>query len=241
MNHSITIITFLLCMIPAHCLDIAELQSHLLTSHPLFRSSQLKEAAYREAAKSESSLPDPMVRIGLFPGELVTRNGPVQSRFGLHQKIPNPSLLRWKRKGMEASAHVEGTRERQLRFELIRKLKIAFFEYWHLMKSIEIVNDNLELSRTWADLIKAHYSYHNYLYPTLLNLQVETLKLENQAESLLSKRAILSDQILNLAWIPGDDQPTREGIGMPSSALGHQKQEQRPDTFLSLHLLSCCS
>ena len=186
-------------------MEISELQSHLLLNHPLFQASQLKKAALHESANSESSLPNPMVKFGIFPRKLVTRNGPVQSRFSISQGIPNPATLRWKRREMHALASIEKLNERQLRFEAIRELKVAYFEYWHLKKSMEIVEDGLDLSKTWSDLIKAHYSYHNYLYPTLINLQIETLKLENQIDSLASKRAVLSDEILNLAWLPGEE------------------------------------
>lgn len=202
---NLLIISLCASLFSVHGMEIAELQSHLLLNHPLFQASQLKKASLLESANSVSSLPNPSIKIGIFPGDLVTRNGPVKSRFSASQAIPNPATLKWKRKGMNALASVEKFNEKFLRFEAIRELKIAYFEYWHLKKSIEIVQDSLDLSKTWADLIKAHYSYHNYLYPTLINLQIETLKLENQIQSLESKRAVLSDQILNLAWLPGDE------------------------------------
>jgi outer membrane protein TolC len=185
--------------------ELAELQGSLLTQHPLFLSSNKRAAAYLESARVVSALPDPEVKIGLSPAELVTRNGPIQSRLGFFQRIPNPVQRRWKRKDMESRASIESARENQLRYQFIRELKESFFEYWYLSKSLIIVEENLELSRNWTDLIKTHYSFHNYLYPTLLSLQVETLKLEDQVKSLESRRTILSDQIQTLAWLPGDE------------------------------------
>ena len=184
-------------------LSLDDLLKSLEEQHPALRSLQLNQEGALEYSRSVGNLPDPVVKFGLFPGQVVTRNGPMKSKLGVVQVLPPRARRRFQREIEVQESDVLQTQMQVLKFSLVRALKESFFDYVYLRDQITLVQENLALSRQWESLFQTHYSFHDYLYPSLMLLQVENIKLEDQLKSLKNKRAVISQRLRSLAWMEG--------------------------------------
>ena len=203
----LSIITWLHASTTANEAEICELDS--LTAYieyAMQNNRDLKASFYvwkerEESVISERSLPDPKLKYSNFLSEVETRTGPQQNRIGISQTLP------WfgKRRAQEGHASQVAMAAFQeyeaKKLTLRRDVKVIYYELHYLREAIEITKSNIALLKKLETVTQAKVKTGGEL-STLIKLQTEVAKLEDQIESLTKMRRPLHASLNNLLNLP---------------------------------------
>lgn len=186
-------------------------------------SPTLKTAYYRWAAAVEKApqaraLPNPTVGYTHYIREVETRVGPQKNRFAIMQMVPWPTKLTNKsdRAVREALSHKYLYDAEKL--SLFFKVRSAYYEYYYLHQSLQVVKDNLSLLQNIEGTILTRYEAAAATNPSLIQVQVELGKQEDRLRSVEALRAVFASRLnaaigrspeLDLPWpeVVFDDMP----------------------------------
>jgi outer membrane protein TolC len=171
--------------------------------------------ARREMVVPAETLPDPTVGF-LNMGDLIPptlqQGDPSSGRtFSIEQEIPFPGKLglRGKIAGMEAEA--EQWSAEQTRLQVIADVKTAYYDYFLVMKSQEIVAKDKELVHRFARIAEEKYRVGEGLQQDVLKAQVEVAKLIDRMTVLEQRRGGAVAQINGLL-----NRPAASPLGRPA-------------------------
>lgn len=167
---------------------------------------ELKAAYYKWKEKNESikianSLPDPKVRYGHFLRDIETRTGPQQHRIGISQTLPWFGKRRTQKEQAIEIANAEYQEYEAKKLNLRRDVKVVYYELHYLREAIEITQSNMTLLKKLEGVTQSRVKTGGDL-STLIKLQTEIAKLDDQLESLKRLRQPLQSQLNNLLNLP---------------------------------------
>ncbi len=183
-----------------------------LIAESLDRNPQVQEAlwehlAARQRVREVSALPDPMVSVTQHLRTPETRVGPQTSGISVSQRIPWFGKLsdQGKVAAKRAAAREEMVRAR--RAEVVRQVKLAFYDLAYLDRAIAITAEEEQLLRHYESLAQARYSQGVGLQQAVVKLQAEITRVRFRRQELLRKR-IDAETALNALR----DQPVHASI-----------------------------
>ena len=183
-----------------------------LIAESLDRNPQVQEAlwehlAARQRVREVSALPDPMLSVTQHLRTPETRVGPQTSGISVSQRIPWFGKLsdRGKVAAKRAAAREEMVRAR--RAEVVRQVKLAFYDLAYLDRAIAITAEEEQLLRHYESLAQARYSQGVGLQQAVVKLQAEITRVRFRRQELLRKR-IDAETALNALR----DQPVHASI-----------------------------
>jgi cobalt-zinc-cadmium efflux system outer membrane protein len=130
------------------------------------------------------SLPDPRFTYAYYIDAVETRVGPQEQSFALVQTFPWLGKLR--RRGDVAFEASEAARQKYeaAKLRLFYQVKQAYYEYYYLHRSIDIMRDNLGLVNSLEAVARGKFQAGLAPYAAVVKAQVEMGKLDDQLKTL---------------------------------------------------------
>ncbi len=161
--------------------------------YALFHSPQVEAAYQRWRAAAErlpqvGALPDPRLSFGFFLDEVETRTGAQQGRIGVQQSFPWPGQLGDREDAASKGASAAWRRFEASRLKVAERVIATLHDLAYLDTTIGITNDNLELLRSFEEVLRARYRVGAGSHPELVRVQVELGQLEDRVIQLRAMR-----------------------------------------------------
>ncbi|HEX6734331.1 MAG TPA: TolC family protein [Azonexus sp.] len=154
---------------------------------PDLRMARLEAEAARERIGPAGALPDPMLRIEL---ENITRNGSQSAtldpsrvgdtKYTLLQPLPFWGKRDLKREVAAAEAAQADGRALDSWAEVAARIKNLYAQYWLTRQALQLIRDNIELSRQLEQLAQARYAGGLAAQQDAIRAQVERSMLDSE-------------------------------------------------------------
>lgn len=173
--------------LPSHP-ALADYERVLLTSNPTIRTAfagwqaELKRIAYARG------LPDPSINFGYFIQNVETAVGPQEYKLGIMQMIPWPGKLFVQGSIQVRKAEAAYQRLRHEIEDQLLDLRHLFYDAYYLERAIDITRWNLDLVKAWEKVIISRYRTGTARHANLVKTQIETIKLQDELETLYAGR-----------------------------------------------------
>ena len=182
-------------------LDLASLERAVLARNPSYAAM---EAAVREAeagADREGSLEDPMVELGLAPRSAGSSLVALGWRTSISQSLPLFGQRGLKRRVAQAGVGVARGDAEQLRLDLIRATRAAFFDDYHEERARATALELLEWMRRSRSAALARYAAGTAEQQDVLAADVEIAMLDHQAVRAERNRLLVEARIRALLHV----------------------------------------
>jgi outer membrane protein TolC len=176
---------------PAAATSAADLVRYAEAHNAGLRAAHASWGANLERVPQARSLPNPMATYGYFVLPMETRDGPQVHRFGLSQTFPlfGKRGLRGEMAVQEANAG--GSRYEAARRDLRYRVTRTWNDYYYLGRSIAVTRENLELLTRLESVALSSYTAGRAPHSTVIQIQIEHGRLENELLSLEARQAPL--------------------------------------------------
>jgi cobalt-zinc-cadmium efflux system outer membrane protein len=150
------------------------------------------------------TLPDPTVGFqtmgDLIPPRLQEGDPSSARTFSLEQEVPFPGKLALKGKMAEMEAEGERWNHEQKVREVVADVKIAFYDYYLIAKSLETVDKDKILLQAFAEIAQEKYRVGQGIQQDVLKAHVEISKLIERTTILEQRRGSTEAQINSLLY-----------------------------------------
>ena len=167
---------------------LAGLVAEALERHPALDALLAKYRAALQRIPQATALPEPMFEINPGPRMAETRVGPQMLMMSISQEFPWFGKLAEKGKVAAKEAEVERQTRETLRAEIIRQVKLAYFDLAYVDRAIAITREDQDLLGHFETLARAQYSQGTGLQQEVLKLQAEITRDRNRLEELRRQR-----------------------------------------------------
>jgi outer membrane protein TolC len=182
------------------------------------------ESAYQswrasaERLPQVSALPDPRLGVGFFLDEVETRVGAQQAVLRAQQTFPWPGELSGREDAAAQAARASWRRFEGVRLEVTEQVVSALHDLAYLDAAIRISRENLDLLRSFEEVVRARYRVGAGSHPELIKVQVELGQLEDRVAQLRAMRPSYVAQ-LNAVLNRDADAPVPEMERLPDRTL----------------------
>lgn len=188
--------------------------------YALYHSPEVEAAYQRWRASAErlpqvSALPDPRLSVGFFLEEVQTRTGPQEARVGVSQAFPWPGQLQSREDAASKAAAAAWRRFEAVRLSVTERVVSTLHDLAYLDATISITEENMELLRSFEEVLRARYRVGSGSHPELIRIQVELGQLEDRLTQLRSMRPAYVAE-LNAAL----NRPSGEEVGRMNGLPG---------------------
>ena len=137
-----------------------------------------------EQVPQAGTLPDPRFNYGYFIEEVETRVGPQRQRYGIMQVFPWFGKIEARKDAAAANTKAARRQYEARKLKLFYEVKEAFYEYTYLVRAIEIARENLELVKSFEEVVRIKYTATAVAHPDFIRAQVELAKIEDVLKNL---------------------------------------------------------
>ncbi|MFG0257737.1 MAG: TolC family protein [Phycisphaerales bacterium JB043] len=159
----------------------------------LFHSPEVEAAFQRWRAASErlpqvSALPDPRLTFGYYVDEVQTRTGPQESRVGIEQTLPWAGTLQDREDAASRAAMAAWREFESVRLSVTERVITTLHDLAYLDGTVAITRENLDLLRSFEEVLRARYRVGSGSHPELVRVQVELGQVEDRVTQLEAMR-----------------------------------------------------
>ncbi|MCP5109223.1 MAG: TolC family protein [bacterium] len=168
-----------------------QLNVHLQEAVERNPSVRRQFATYRAALQKIpqlTALPDPRLVLTQFLRTPETRVGPQTTIVSLEQRFPWFGKLSEKGKVAAKAAAYQAEVYEAAKADVIRQVKLAYYELAFVDRAAAITRDDLELLAHFEQLARARYGQGVGLQQQVVKLQAEITRQQNRIEQLASQR-----------------------------------------------------
>jgi len=159
------------------------------------------------------SLPDPRFTYAYFIENVEMRVGPQRHRIDLSQTFPWFGKLDLQGGIALEEANIQKQAFEKLKLNLFYRVKVVYYEYYLLSRSIRITEENLKLLSYFENIARTQYESGKAAYTDVIKAQVELgSKLEERLISLQDLRKPVAARLNGILNRPADAQ-----LPLPSS------------------------
>ena len=194
---------------------LAMLIAEALERNPGVRAAYFAEASARERITVDAALPDPRVQLTGFAQSPRTRVGPQTGGVAVTQTLP------WfgRRADRADLSTVRARIKRELadarNADVVRQVKLAYFELAYLDRAIAITTQERELLEHYESLARARYSQGVGSQQAVVRLQAQITRVLNRRQELMRERVGVESTLNALR-----DRPVH--LGIPDVHLGER-------------------
>ena len=197
-------------------LDDARLEA--LVAEALERNPQVQAAVWNETAAREriptaGALPDPTLQLTGFAQAPQTRVGPQTSGLAVNQRLPWFGKRADRAEATTVRAEIQREAVTARRAEVVRQVKVAYYELGYLDRAIAITGEERELLEHYESLARARYSQGVGLQQAVVKLQAQITRVLNRRQELTRQRIGVESRLNALR-----DRPAH--LGIPDVNLG---------------------
>ncbi len=191
--------------------QLAALIEDALERNPQVREAFADYQASLQRIPQVAALPDPMLAVTQHARTPETRVGPQTTVVSLTQKFPwfGKRSDQGKIAAKQAAVHDEFYQAR--RSEVVRQVKLAYFDLGYIDRALAVTSQDEELLRLYETLAEARYSQGVGLQQAVIKLQAEITRVLNRAKELQRQR-VDAEATLNVLR----DRPANEPISLVS-------------------------
>ena len=186
---------------PAHANNgdpvLAALIAEALEGNPRVRGALSEVQAARARVPQAAALPNPMVAFTQHLRGPQTRVGPQTSGVSLSQAFPWFGTLSDRRDIAEAEAENRSEAYREQRAEVVRQVKLAYYDLAYLDEALRITGEEEQLLLHYEALARARYSQGFGQQQAVLKLQAEVTRVLSRRRELLQQRTDF-EAVLNI-------------------------------------------
>lgn len=183
---------------PKDTITLQELIQEALKENPQIKSARAKWEASQAVPKQVSTLPDPMLMLGLRNvGSKYSLGTEEMSmlEFGITQRLPFPGKLSLLGKIAQSSSNALEEEYRLTVLEVIEKLKSSFFDYYYVEKAIETVQRTIELFNQIERTAEIRYQVGKGSQQDVWKAQLEISRLKERLAILIEMEGSLTSTI----------------------------------------------
>lgn len=191
-------------------LDDARLEALIeeaLERNPQIQSAAWSETAARERIPTAGALPDPTLQLTGFAQSPQTRVGPQVSGLAASQRVPWFGKRADRAEATTVRADIQREAVAARRAEVVRQVKVAYYELGYLDRAIAITVQERELLEHYESLARARYSQGVGLQQAVVKLQAEITRVLNRRQELTRQRIGVESRLNALR-----DRPSHLGI-----------------------------
>ncbi|MCI0606500.1 TolC family protein [bacterium] len=192
-------------------ISLEQLVSALVRNNPDIQAAESRYEAAQVRPSQMRTLPDPVL-------SFVSRNGsgnpapftelgkdPLSS-IGVmwKQEFPFPGKLRLSGEMAQKEADAAKVDIETVRWKVISNLKEAYYEYFRVDRSIQILNDSLKLLKHFEEIARARYGVGEGIQQDVLRSQLEISIMDQRITSMQQERATAAAEINRLINRPVD-------------------------------------
>jgi outer membrane protein TolC len=184
---------------------ITSLQSlieQLENNNPEIRAARFRFEAATKRPSQVAALPEPKLTLAnVGVGQPFSRLGVSEFAYrgiGFSQEIPFPGKLSLAGEEAQREADSERQNYRSMVLEKTSQLKSAYYDWYFVVKSIEITTKNRDLLDRLEQIARTRYAVGKGIQPDVLKAQVEVSGLAQQLELLEQKRLLAEARIRSL-------------------------------------------
>ena len=167
---------------------LAALIAESLDRNPQVRQSSFAHLAAREGVRQASAMPDPVLSATRHLGTPETRLGPQLGGISVTQRLPWFGKLSDQGGIARKQAGAREAMVRASRSELVRQVKVGYYDLAFLDRAIAITAEQEQLLRHYESLARARYSQGVGLQQAVVKLQAAITRVRFRRQELLRER-----------------------------------------------------
>ena len=167
---------------------LAALIAEALLRNPHIRAASADHAAALELVVQVTALPDPTLAVTGFAQSPQTRVGPQISGIAVSQKIPWYGKRTDRGEAADKQAAIRREFLNARRADVVRDVKIAYYDLAYLDRAIRIATQEEELLQHYESLARAQYSQGVGLQQAVVKLQAEITRVLSRRHDFLRQR-----------------------------------------------------
>ena len=156
--------------------------------NPEVQAIAWNETAARERIPIAGALPDPMVQLTGFAQSPQTRVGPQVSGLAVNQRLPWFGKRADRTEATTVRADIQREVSTARRADVVRHVKVAYYELGYLDRAIAITVQERELLEHYESLARARYSQGIGLQQAVVKLQALITRVLNRRQELMRQR-----------------------------------------------------
>ena len=192
-------------------LYLSELLKEATERNPEIIAAKEKWQSAQDIIGARGALPDPQLSFQQYVESVETRVGPIKRAYGLKQKLPfygkrglMSEIATKEAEALEASYET-------VRQEVIRRVKIAYYDLFYLSKLIDITDEEKEILKRFEQTATIKYETGKGSQQNILKVQVEMNRLEDRRLTLLNRKKT-SEARLNVLLDRTSDHPVKKPV-----------------------------
>jgi outer membrane protein, heavy metal efflux system len=182
--------------------SLESLVREALQNNPEIKAARARWEASTKRPSQEGSLPDPTIGVSWqnVRFDRITLNEDPDSmiRFPFTQELPFPGKLSLKEKVAKQKAEAQEQSYEAVVRKVIADLKQAYYDWYMINKSIEITQENKELSEKFLKISEAKYEVGLGIQQDVIRAQVEVSKFIEQLEILQQQKGVVEARITSI-------------------------------------------
>ncbi len=214
-------------------LNLDDLVAEALRNNPQLRSARNETAAARTKKSQATSWDAPQIGVEFYQTPIQSFPNPIkngmETDYFVQQMIPFPGKISALTEAADNNAGMVDQENKALERRIIRDLKSAYFELFHVQMKIQVNAENQELMKQFTEIARKQYEVGMGQQADILRAQTELSTLINEGVNLLKEKKVVESMINTTLSRPAN------------ASLGHipDVEYTAPDwTFEQLHQLA---
>lgn len=177
---------------------LAALIAQALERNPHIRAASADHAAALELVPQATALPDPTLAVTGFAQPPQTRVGPQTGGIAVSQKIPWYGRRADRGEAAAKQAAIRSEVVNARRTEVVRDVKIAYYDLAYLDRAIRIATQEEQLLRHYESLARTQYSQGVGLQQAVIKLQAEITRVLSRRHDFRRQRVAVEAALNSL-------------------------------------------
>ena len=190
---------------------LSELLREATERNPEIIAAKEKWQSAQDIIGARGALPDPQLSFQQYVESVETRVGPIKRAYGLKQKLPfygkrglMSEIATKEAEALEASYET-------VRQEVVRRVKIVYYDLFYLSKLIDITDEEKEILKRFEQTATIKYETGKGTQQNILKVQVKINRLEDRRLTLLNRKKT-SEARLNMLLDRPSDHPLKKPV-----------------------------
>ncbi|NOQ19348.1 MAG: hypothetical protein GQ571_05175 [Desulfobacterales bacterium] len=184
--------------------DLQELLREATERNPEIIAAKKKWQSAQDIIGARGALPDPQLSFKQYVESVETRVGPIKRAYGLKQKLPFYGKRGLKAEIAAKEAEALKASYETVRQEVVRRIKIAYYELFYLSIIIDITDNEKEILKRFEQIAMIKYETGKGSQQNILKVQVEISRLEDRLLTLLNRKKTAEARLNALLDRPSD-------------------------------------
>ena len=168
--------------------DLQELLKEATEKNPEIIAAKKKWQSAQDIIGARGALPDPQLSFNQYVESVETRVGPIKRAYGLKQKLPFYGKRGLKTEIATKEAEALKASYETVRQEVVRHVKIAYYDLFYLSKIIDITDSEKEILKRFEQIATIKYETGKGSQQNILKVQVEISRVEDRRLTLLNRK-----------------------------------------------------